>query len=88
MSDKLIIVAYVALIFGVLVGLDRLFDWLEKRQPRRTPAIRTSHECPPIPVRSMDWAAWTDGNEEGPIGRGATEAEAVADLQEQLEERQ
>jgi hypothetical protein len=48
--------------------------------------IRTSFEHPPIPIRDFDWSAVTDDYEPGhPIGRGATEAEAIADLKEQLE---
>lgn len=39
---------------------------------------------PPIPDRSMDWSAVRKGYEPGaPIGRGRTEADAVADLIEQ-----
>lgn len=56
--------------------------------------IVTSFDYQPIPDRSMDWSAVTD-NYDGapdthppcPIGRGATEAEAIADLLEQIEER-
>jgi hypothetical protein len=54
--------------------------------PRR-PEILTSFDHPPIPVRSFDWSAVLDGYEPGePIGRGATEAEAIADLLEQVED--
>lgn len=43
--------------------------------------IVTSHEYPPIPVRSFDWVAYFEGDEEGgPRGYGATEEEAIADL--------
>lgn len=36
---------------------------------------------PPIPVRSYDWMAYYDGDEEaGEYGSGATEAEAIADF--------
>jgi len=55
--------------------------------------VITSHDCPPIPVRSMDWSAtfddydaevvdgqWTSSH---PVGHGRTEAEAIADLLEQ-----
>jgi hypothetical protein len=58
--------------------------------------IHTSFDYPPIPVRDMDWSAVTDNYEaesdsEGswsthPIGHGATEQEAIADLLDQLEE--
>ncbi len=60
--------------------------------------VRTSHDYPPIPVRDMDWSAVDDAtydcdcDQNGfftscPIGRGATEAAAIADLLEQIEER-
>lgn len=45
-----------------------------------TRKIITDFVYPPIPVRTMDWAAYYDGCEEGPVGHGATEAEAIADL--------
>ena len=59
--------------------------------------VRTTHEYPPIPIRSMDWSAVDDDtydvdcDQDGffsnsPVGRGATEAEAIADLMEQIEE--
>lgn len=58
--------------------------------------ILTSFDHPPIPVRSMDWSAVTDNydadcDQDGffsthPVGHGATEAEAIADLREQLED--
>lgn len=59
--------------------------------------IRTTHEFPPIPDRSMDWSAVDDDtynvdcDQDGffstsPIGRGPTEEAAIADLMEQLEE--
>ena len=45
--------------------------------------IVTSHPYPPIPLRSMDWQACFDGEEEdGPYGYGATEAEAIEDLKQ------
>lgn len=48
--------------------------------------IVTHFEYPPIPVRSYDWSAVDDDTYEpgNPIGRGATEQEAVDDLLEQL----
>lgn len=52
--------------------------------------IVTDHVCPPIPVRDMDWSAIDADTYDGegcPIGRGATEQEAIADLLEQLEEQ-
>lgn len=47
--------------------------------------IKTSFVHPPIPIRTMDWTAWFDGNEEGLHGEGATEAEAVQDLLDEEE---
>lgn len=62
----------------------------------RTPdgqLIVTHYEYPPIPIRCWDWSAVTE-NYDGapdagwqPHGHGATEAEAIADLLEQIEER-
>lgn len=55
--------------------------------------VRTDHVFPPIPVRSMDWSAIDDNTYDGaadshcPIGRGATEIEAIEDLLTQIEER-
>ncbi len=60
--------------------------------------IRTSFDFPPIPDRSMDWSAIDedtydcDCDQDGffstdPVGYGRTEAEAIADLLEQIEER-
>lgn len=58
--------------------------------------INTHHDCPPIPVRDMDWSAVTDDYditdtyEDGtpysncPCGHGATEQAAIDDLLEQL----
>lgn len=59
--------------------------------------IRTTHVFPPIPVRSFDWCAVDDNaydadcDQDGffstsPIGWGANEEEAIADLKEQLEQ--
>jgi hypothetical protein len=48
------------------------------------PKIITAFVNPPIPIRSMDWQAHYDGeeHEQMDVGRGATEAEAIADLTE------
>jgi hypothetical protein len=52
--------------------------------------IVTEHVFPPIPDRSCDWSAIDDDTYDGtedsrcPIGRGATEAAAIADLMEQV----
>lgn len=59
--------------------------------------VRTTHEYPPIPIRSMDWSAVDDDtydvdcDQDGffstcPVGRGATEEEAIKDLMDQIEE--
>lgn len=49
--------------------------------------FRTSYDHPPIPDRRADWSAWIDGEEEsGKVGRGATEAEAIRDLLQQIED--
>jgi hypothetical protein len=48
--------------------------------------ICTSYDCPPIPSRKVDWSAWVDGTEEdGPVGHGATEREAINELLDMLE---
>ena len=54
------------------------------------PRVVTSHEYPPIPWRSFDWAAWDDelGADCSPVGHGETEQEAIADFWEQWEERE
>lgn len=56
-----------------------------------TPRILTSYECTSLPFRGVDWAAIDDrtygGDPGDPIGRGATEQEAIEDLLEQMESR-
>ena len=48
--------------------------------------IRTSHDRPPISTRSFDWSAVTEFYQPGDsIGHGSTEAEAIADLQSQID---
>jgi hypothetical protein len=48
--------------------------------------ISTEYVYPPIPIRNFDWRAWfTDNDEEGPVGWGATQEQAIADLQENAE---
>jgi hypothetical protein len=49
--------------------------------------IKTEFVYPPIPVRAFDWQAYDDDTYDGsgPVGTGATEAEAIDDLKEQLE---
>lgn len=50
--------------------------------------IKTSYEMPPGP-NADHWRAWCDdlGADCSPYGEGATEAEAIADLKEQMAER-
>lgn len=49
--------------------------------------IITTFVHPPIPIRTMDWQAHFDGDEEtGPFGEGATEYEAVKDLIENYDD--
>lgn len=52
-------------------------------EPLRT--IVTCHVYPPIPIRTHDWSAHYDGEEEGDYGWGATEEEAIKDLKENYE---
>lgn len=53
--------------------------------------IRTTHEFPPIPIRSWDWSAIFDDTYCGcpdchcPVGTGPTEEAAIADLLENYE---
>jgi hypothetical protein len=43
--------------------------------------IVTTNVFPPIPTRVFDWSAhWEGREEEGPYGRGPTEADAIRDL--------
>jgi hypothetical protein len=50
--------------------------------------IKTEHWLKPIPLRSYDWSAVDDDTYDlgGAIGWGPSEAAAIADLLEQLEE--
>lgn len=48
--------------------------------------IVTKFEPPPIPVRDCDWSAtYADYDLGDPIGHGATEQEAIADLMIEVE---
>lgn len=53
--------------------------------------VRTNFARAPLPIRGLDWSAVNDrtydGSESDPIGRGATELEAIVNLLEQIEER-
>jgi len=71
--------------------------WKDPFEPRyvdicgKRTLVHTTFEYPPIPRRDMDWSAITDdydGAEDAhsPIGRGATEEEAIADLKRSIEE--
>jgi hypothetical protein len=74
------------------------FDYPEDKEPEPVTRLKvvTSHEYPPIPIRTFDWCAHLDdyeppdvngeGGGPGPVGWGATEAEAIADFYEQLED--
>lgn len=47
--------------------------------------IVTHYWAKPIPPRQFDWSAmFDDSDDEGPVGYGATEAEAIQDLTEQV----
>ena len=54
--------------------------------------IRTDHVYPPIPIRAWDWSAVDDDTYCGcpdchcPVGLGATEDAAIADLLEKMED--
>ncbi len=50
--------------------------------------IRTHFDPKPIPDRSCDWSAYDEETYEpgAPLGFGETEEEAIADLEEQIEE--
>lgn len=51
--------------------------------------IRTVNAFPPIPIRDFDWHAYDADTYDGegcPVGYGRTEAEAIANLKEQLGE--
>jgi hypothetical protein len=45
------------------------------------PRIITEHVCPPGPLRSFDWSAWWNGDDNSSLeGHGVTEEGAVIDL--------
>jgi hypothetical protein len=52
--------------------------------------IETHNQCPPVPVRCWDWAAWVKGacEETGPYAEGETEEEAIANLLECISDRE
>jgi hypothetical protein len=50
--------------------------------------IVTHYDYPPIPIRCFDWSAIDYDTYDGPgcpVGRGATEQEAITDLLKKLE---
>lgn len=48
--------------------------------------MKTCYDPKPIPTRDFDWSATSDDYEPGdPIGHGATEAAAIADLEAEIE---
>lgn len=52
-----------------------------------TRKIDTHYWPKPIPMRSADWESVEEDYDLGrPVGRGATQAEAIADLQQQLDD--
>ena len=54
-----------------------------------TRKIITQRIAPPIPSHCFDWEATEDVYDEGGlIGYGSTEAGAIADLKDQMEEEQ
>lgn len=51
--------------------------------------IVTEYQYPPIPIRKFDWSAVLDdydGSPSDPMGAGANEEEAIADLLEQIDD--
>lgn len=43
--------------------------------------IVTIHECPPVPIRCLDWVAYReDWDDWYPIAHGSTEEEAIKNL--------
>lgn len=54
--------------------------------------IKTNFDYPPIPTRKFDWSAIDEDTYDGvedshcPVGRGATEIDAIRDLLDQMEE--
>jgi hypothetical protein len=66
-------------------------DWLTLATDICRPGnvkIVTHHDPKPIPTARFDWSAVDDNTYDGPgcpVGYGRTEAEAIADLMEQIE---
>ena len=54
-------------------------------------SIKTECVYPPIPTRAYDWQAYDRDTYDGPgspLGMGPTEQAAIADLLEQIKERE
>ncbi len=61
----------------------------QKLRTAKEMKITTQHVYPPIPIRTHDWmACLEDGDGDGPQGWGKTEAEAITDLKQQLEDEE
>lgn len=51
------------------------------------PDIKAINVCPPIAIRTHDWCAYYDGEEEaGMYGWGSTKAEAIQDFIDNCQE--
>lgn len=59
---------------------------LSSQRKESTVIVKTSYVFPPIPIRTCDWAAWVDGDEESGCWYGETEEEAVQALLEDASE--
>lgn len=62
-----------------------------RRAAGRMVEVRTDFIYPPIPPRQFDWCAVDDQRYDGegcPIGFGETEERAIADLLDQIEDRE
>jgi hypothetical protein len=71
---------------------------VERQERRASVVVKTSHDYPPIPIRTIDWSAYddnsydadyVDGNyvSDSIVGYGATEAEAIADFWARWDEK-
>lgn len=68
--------------FNAIVNAD-----IQRMMVPKPRVINTEHVVPPIPSRMFDWTATEEGYEPGdPVGRGCTEAEAISDLKNQMNE--
>ena len=70
--------------FGLRRGVHVRFHRGVRMTPRK---IKTTYDPPPIPMRQFDWSATFEDYDLGdPIGHGATEKDALIDLQWYLED--